>query len=348
MSHRQVAVRVFRPRSVSRLNPLALAIGGLLAAGNGFAVETTEIKWNWLSSGYVDWAKDCQIANGGTDACTKNPDWDPNGSSGNPSPILSWNDYEDGDITPMYRNRYYDWVNNQGYAFQINSVTIAAAGSVGTNGTTASPVQNTRNIAPGTGISAAWELSSTGSVATMEGARVEIKSEQADGSLASWGLTDNKLLKNPPATSDTPWMPGDLSGSPIATPINKTFASNLDPGKRAIEAGDQVRIQFFQDGGIEEQPSAVLGDLALQFNIATADLTDTSPNKVYARIGGSAQTTSVTVTNNGGFRAAGVAALDPTAAAGNPTGYGFSRSEPIPDPPAGDRCRRLCVDRLYL
>ncbi len=95
-------------------------------------------------------------------------------------------------------------MNSQGYAFQINSVTIAAAGSVGTNGTTASPVENTRGIAPGQGISAAWELSSTGSVATMEGARIEIKSEQADGTLASWALTDNKLLNNPSATPRHP------------------------------------------------------------------------------------------------------------------------------------------------
>ncbi len=126
-------------------------------------------------------------------------------------------------------------------------------------------------------------------------------------------------------------MPSDLSASSTLTAINKTFASNLDPGKRAIEAGDQVRIQFFQANGIQEQPSAVLGDLKITFKIATADLADTTLDKVYARVGGAAQTTSVAITNNGEFRAKDVAALNPTDATG-PTQYVFSRSDPIPDP----------------
>ncbi len=108
MFHRQVAIRVFRFRSVSRLHPLALAIRGLLAVAPGFAVAVTSFDWTWQSTGYVDWAKDYPIANGGTDACEKHPDWDPNGSPGNSSPILSWNRYENDITTPLYRNNYYD------------------------------------------------------------------------------------------------------------------------------------------------------------------------------------------------------------------------------------------------
>jgi len=348
MHHRRVPARPFSPRPRARLSALSLAIGGLLAVGPGLAVEYTKYNWTWNSPGYVDVASTCGRAQGvpGAPACSLPGDWyndqPPPGTAGPAdSPILSYGPYENSAF-PL-RNSYYDWVNSPsngpGYAFRIDSVGITATGPVGTS----SPTTNQVGIAAGQGISGAWEFSNIGAgIAQIQNARVEIKSGVASdkATLASWGLADNQLVDG----KTGPWVTGLTAQTPVQTPIDKTFVSTLTPDSRAINNVDgTVRIQFFQQGGSTESPSAVLGDLSLQLNIQTANL-KASSDSVVGRVGGGGTTASgkatAVVTNNPiidpanpnsnlGFRATGVYA----PAATNDTAGVFQRKDPVPPNP---------------
>jgi len=336
MYHRRVPVRPFSLRPGARLVPLALAIGGLLAAGPGLAVEYTTYNWTWNSPGYVDWAKQCQRAEGtGSDKCglpTGQDEWynDQPPPLGPPadSPILTKGQYED--VDPHF-NSYYDWVNNAGYAFRIDSVGINSLGAVGTSGTGAPPT-NSLGIGTGQGISGAWELSDNGAdLAKIEEARVQIKSGDSTG-LTSWGVTNNNLVDLQTGS----WLPNlDANQSPKQTPIDKTFVSTLLPDARAINNVDgTVRIQFYQNQDLPdpELPTAVLSDLDIQFNIQTANLKASSKGDVVGRVGGGG-TATVEVTNiptSGlGFRAIGVYAPEAT---GDDFAV-FDRDGPVPPSP---------------
>jgi hypothetical protein len=178
---------------------------------------------------------------------------------------MTWNVYEN---SPS-RNSYYDWVNNQGYAFRLDAIRIQGAGPVGTNGsaTGANPNTNTMGITPGQGISGAWEWSSMGTDAQIEDARVEVRIAAATGSFTSLALSDTKLIDSMTGSWVTETYDGLPAQTPAQTPINKTFIPTLAAGSRIVPINGRVRIQFYQLGGITESPSAVLSDLTIQLTV---------------------------------------------------------------------------------
>lgn len=307
MSQRHIKTRRNGWRSGTGRVQLALSIGGLALAGQVSAVEVPALRWDMNSPGYVAKAQTCDRALGSSSASCATPmSWGPD-LPNQAGPILTWDEYEDA-VDPV-NNRYYDWINYEGYNFRINTVTLDAAGAVGTDGSpAANPKTNQVGIGTGSGISAAWELSDAGTKSRIEGAAVQIKSGVDRDNLQSWGLTSTtgRLV---PGSSGT-WLTSvGAVPTPNQTPVQTTivdreFSSPLSPDDRLIAESNVVRIQFYQTNGDTDYASAVLGDVGVTFGIDTANIAAADAT-AYSRVGGTdAKGTqgkaTVTVTNTPG------------------------------------------------
>lgn len=301
MSQRRITRRFRNSRLGTGPALLALAAGGLVAPGYTAAVEVPFYDRTIGSQGYVTYATTCGRAQAtAPDDCPPSGTWAPNLSAGGSGPILSWGQQDTAENP--YRNRYYDWVNNLGYRFQLDSVRLQASGSVGTDGVGANPT-NAIGIAAGEGILSTWELNGLATTSLIGSARVQIRSGTSKAALVSWGLTD-EAAQLVTVNAGEPWLnsnfgypiPGE---APRLTPVNRTYDA---PDSTIIGHNDLVRIQFYNTQGTQENPTAVLSNVDFRLWMTTANVA-ANDETVFSRVGGTKglgtqDTATVDVTNN--------------------------------------------------
>lgn len=328
MSHRQVPAALKGATLPSRSSALALAVGAALLSGQAAAIEI--VGFDWTSDiagnqGYNRYAATCPEATGNTSTlCGSNGVARPvssqanNLGTGTGSVIYSWGILGDVD------NSRYNWTNNLGYAFRLDSVQLLGANPVGTPpGGNPAVGQNSVSQQQGQGIVAAWELDSKARNGLLVDARVGVTGSGVSANAQLLTTNPYTGLPLPPydgtAATEIGWFNG-AAGTTAQTPIDATVAI----GGVGIAKEGAIDLEIFEDfkdvTGGEPRPDSVLGSLRVVLSGERANLEATDVDFGAARVGAGPSIGVSTVSNTGGYRAVGVQTSAPTDSQFTPAG----------------------------
>lgn len=324
----------------TRPTKLALAVTALLAAGPAASIEIDTVPWSSDVAGYLAYASTCPLLGGSQ--CGADSSIPPSSQANNfGGPGVDGAIYSFGAAGDDARNSIYTWRNEEGYAFRITGVQIQASGEVGTP-----PAPPTTTQPVGTGALATWEQGNAIRDTKIADMRVQItaganqwtlnvpdvyQNEYSDPMPLPGGYTttntvvyrDQLVTVQPedapnagkhlflaPTVAGQTWFDG--SDVTYQTPIDRTFGATGDEAQNTINADDLVQIRLFetQEDSVQDVPDAILSNVQITIQGATADLRAQGVNFKDVRVGAGTATGNATVENtdgNGGFRALDVA-----------------------------------------